>query len=149
MHVATRYQHQQQMSISLDAATYAIVYSVVDDSALLLHDGRSLTPFLPSLCLRLTGRSHDWSISWVVWKGEEEAGKLAACTASVVRGIRRCGLHSFYLTENAILCGHRRMRVIRVIVYAGYMRKNTVLLCDIVTQPSWRQDDLSIPSLNT
>ena len=67
----------------------------------------------------------------MVWKGEEEAGKLAASIASVVRGIRRCGLRSFYFTENAILCGHRRVRVIRVIVYAGYMRKNTVLLCDI------------------
>jgi len=44
------YQHQQQMSISLDAAVYAVVYS-----ALLLHDTHSL----PSLTLS----GADWTFT--------------------------------------------------------------------------------------
>ena len=59
------YQHQQQMSISLDAAAYAVVYSL-----LLLHDAHSL----PSLTLSgadwtfkplisLTGTIYRWSWS--------------------------------------------------------------------------------------
>ena len=39
---------------------------------------------------------------------------MAAGTASMVRGIRRCGLYNFYFTENEILCG--------VYACAGYTR---------------------------
>jgi len=44
--------------------------------------------------------------------GREEAGTLATDTASVVCAIRQWGLHNFYFTKNAILCGYRRAQVI-------------------------------------
>jgi len=90
---------------------YAVAYL-----ALLLLDA----PSLPSL----THSGADWMFTRLiclmghtvcpVGEGREEAGTLAAGTASVVWAIRQCGLHNFYFTENAILYGYRRVQVMRI-----------------------------------
>ena len=105
----TRYQHQQQMSISLDATAYAIVYSV-----LVLHDAPSLLSLIVWgwLDVHTSDLSHGRS-------REVDVGTLAASTASVVRAIRWCGPYNFYFTENIFYPGYRHVRVIRICgVYA-------------------------------
>jgi len=102
------------MSISLDAATYAVVYSVL----LLLY-----TPSLPSslclrlLCLRLTGRSHDFLTGGPRRRRQEHWPQW-------------CGVYNdvdyttFILLKTQFCAGYRHMR--------GYMHmqdvhENTIL----------------------
>jgi len=86
-HAATRYQ--QQMSTSLDAAVYAVVYSV-----LLRHDAPSLTSFT------LSGA--DWTFTQLIClMGGPGEGELATSTASVVRAIRRCMVRAGNTLQNS------------------------------------------------
>jgi len=60
---------------------------------------------LPSLTLSVA----DWTFTRLICLtgglGDEEAGTLAASTASVAWGIQWYGLYSFYFAENVIMCG--------------------------------------------
>jgi len=70
LHAATRYQHQQQMSISLDAAMYVNVHTV-----LLLHDAPSLHS------LTLSGAN--WTFTRLIYlmggPGRGEGGGNTGC----------------------------------------------------------------------
>jgi len=130
LHAATWHQHQQQMSISLDAAAARTAEWVQRHRTLLFTilcaaaTRRSLTHSLPSLYL---GHSHDWSVSLVVrggrggrnighWYCLRGAGYTTVCTVELlfywkhdfVQGVGMCGLYT----------------------QPGYLCKNTVLFCD-------------------
>ena len=84
---------------------FFIVYS-----ALLVHD-------TPSPCFGLTRRSHDWSVSQVVWGWGGNIGHWYCLRGAGYRKVRCIQL---LLTENAILCGYRHVRIIRICMKIRY-----------------------------
>jgi len=113
------------MSVSLDGTMYAVVYSAVDNSARLLHDTHSL----PSLCLWLTGRSRDWSVSRVIWGMRKQEHWPPALP-------EWCGVYNsvdyttFILLKTQFCTRHRHVWVMRVCgVYAQKYGNITITLC--------------------
>jgi len=60
----------------------------------------------------LTLSGDDWTFTRLLCLTREQAGTLAAGTASAVWGLWQWGLYDLYFTENVFCARYRRMRVI-------------------------------------